>query len=77
MEKYTEIVLNQTKADGATASELQKKSAEMESFKEMYKNPLMVVLLTYSEVLPIGLIVSVISALILKRRTKKQLQPQV
>lgn len=48
------------------------KTAEMAKFKEMYKNPLFVVLLTYMEILPVGLVVALISALVLKRK-KKQL----
>ena len=70
MDKYTEYALNKAKVDGATQVELDKKAAEMEGFKEMYKNPLLIVLFTYIEILPIGLIISVISALILKRRSK-------
>jgi hypothetical protein len=36
-----------------------------------YKNPLFVVLITYAEVLPVGLIVAFVSALILKRKTPR------
>jgi Protein of unknown function (DUF4199) len=49
------------------ASDLTAKTAEMINFKEMYKNPLFVILITYSEVLPIGLVVALVSALILKK----------
>jgi hypothetical protein len=37
----------------------------------MYENPLFVVLITYSEVLPVGLVVAFISSLILKRKPKR------
>jgi len=50
------------------ASDLAVKTKEMESLKEMYKNPLFVILITYSEVLPVGLVVAFISALVLKRK---------
>jgi Trp operon repressor len=71
MEKYTAMVMNQTKAEGASQAELTQEAAKMESYKEMYKNPLLVVLLTYSEVVPVGLVVTIISSLILKRNTRK------
>jgi len=74
MDKYTTAVLNQTKAEGASQLDLDKKAAEMASFKEMYKNPLMVVLFTYSEILPVGLIVTLISALLLKRKNTNRIQ---
>lgn len=70
MDKYTAHVLRQSQADGASQQELQKKAAEMAKFKEMYKNPLIVILLTYAEVMPIGLVITLISAAILKRRSK-------
>ena len=44
----------------------------MNMYKEMYKNPLYVIVLTYAEILiPIGLLVPIISALILKRTQVK------
>ena len=68
MDVYTEHVINQVKTSGATITEINSEAEKMAGYKEMYKNPLFVVLLTYTEVLPIGLIVSAISALILKKQ---------
>lgn len=59
---YTSYVLENT-----TDAELQAKTSEMADFKKMYKNPLFVIMITYFEVLPIGLIVALVSSLILKR----------
>ncbi len=53
-------------------ADLPAKTAQIESLKEMYKNPLFVVLLTYMEVFPIGLAVALISALLLKRKAAVQ-----
>jgi len=52
------------------ADQLATKTAELEQLREMYKNPIFVVLITYFEVLPIGLIVTLVSALLLKRKKK-------
>lgn len=70
MEKYTAHVLKETQAKGASKAELKEQIAQMNYYREMYKNPLFVVLLTYLEILPVGLVVSLISALILKRKPK-------
>ena len=74
MDKYTATTLNAAKAGGASQDELNKQAAEMAGYKDMYKNPLLVILLTYSEILPIGLVVTLISALILKRKSKEYVQ---
>ena len=63
MEKYSEMVLKNTKPEALAA-----KTAEMNQMAAWYKNPVMVILLTYAEILPIGIIVSLISALILKKK---------
>jgi hypothetical protein len=70
LDHYIPFALEQAAKDGATAAELATQAADMADFKEMYKNPLFVILITYSEVLPVGLIVALISALILKRKPK-------
>ncbi|WP_435354319.1 DUF4199 domain-containing protein [Emticicia sp. SJ17W-69] len=68
MEKFGGQAVESAKSSGASASEISKISTEIESYKEMYKTPLGVILLTYMEILPVGLVVSLISALILKKK---------
>ena len=68
IEKYAAHMLKSAKEAGTSAAEMAKQVAEMDKYKEMYKNPVFVVLLTYAEVLPVGLFISLISALILKRK---------
>lgn len=68
IDQYTLHVLHDATRNGATETELAAKTEEMAQFAEMYKNPLFVVLITYSEVLPIGLVVAFISAIVLKRK---------
>lgn len=71
-EKYGAHVLENLKASGASQAEIAKKTAEMASLSEMYKNPLFIALLTYAEIVPVGLIVSLISALALKRKKQEE-----
>jgi hypothetical protein len=73
-EKYGAHVLAKLKASGASQAEIAKQTAEMAKFSEMYKNPLVNILLTYAEILPVGLIVSLISAWVLKRKAKQAAQ---
>lgn len=67
-EKYATETLAKAKAAGATETELAKQSAEMAQFNKMYKNPFFNALITYMEILPVGLIVSLISAFFLKKK---------
>ena len=71
-EKYTAHVLNKLKAGGASVTEINSEAKKMAEFSDLYKNPLFAALITYLEILPVGLLVSVIAALILKRKTPKQ-----
>lgn len=73
MEKYTAHVLKQVAESGASAAEIKAQTATMENYKEWYKNPLLIILMTYAEVLPIGLVITLIAALILKRNSKVKL----
>ena len=71
MDKYTAVMLAKAKASGISAGEMAKKTTEMAQMREWYKNPLFVILMTYVEILPVGLIVTFISSLILRRKTAK------
>jgi hypothetical protein len=55
-------------AKGASAADIAAKKAEMVKLSQDYKNPLFVIMMTYIEILPVGLIVSIFAALILKRK---------
>jgi hypothetical protein len=63
MEQYSAMVLKNTKAE-----ELAAKTTEMNQMAAWYKNPVMIILLTYMEILPIGIVVSLIGALVLKKK---------
>lgn len=70
MDSYSAHMIRDARNNGASAAELQKTTEQMAAFKELYKNPLFVVLISYSEVLPVGVIIAVITGLVLKRKRK-------
>jgi hypothetical protein len=74
IDKYTTCAMTTAQNRGATPAELKEQAAKIASYADMYQNPIFVVLITYSEVFPIGLIVSLISALLLKRKARQQVQ---
>lgn len=63
---YTAQVIAQKQAAGVSAAELAQFTAEMNAFKEQYANPLFRMLVTVSEILPVGVLVSLISAALLR-----------
>jgi amino acid transporter len=71
MEKYSAHMLDDLKASGASQIEIDKQTKEMANTAEMLKNPFFNAMLTYMEILPVGLIVTLISSLILKRKAEK------
>lgn len=73
LDKFTELVMNTATREGATATELTAKAEELEQYRSWYRNPLFVILLTYAEVLPVGLVVAFVSSLVLKRSPKKNI----
>jgi len=56
------------KAAGASLTAIHAKAQEYEKVKQLTHNPLVHALMTYVEILPVGLLVSVLAALILKRK---------
>lgn len=71
MEKYSAQMLDKLKVSGASQIEIDKQTKEMANFGRMYKNPFFNAMMTYMEILPVGLIVTLISSFILKRKTAK------
>ena len=70
MEKYAATEIEKIKSSALSAAEIAEKVAEMESMRESYKNPIVRILYTLMEILPIGIIIALVSALILKRNPR-------
>jgi uncharacterized membrane protein len=68
MEQYTSKTMEATKASGVTEEELAKKLKETTEMQEMYGKFYFRVLLTFSEIFPVGLLLSLVSAALLKRK---------
>ncbi|MBK6838283.1 MAG: DUF4199 domain-containing protein [Bacteroidetes bacterium] len=68
MDKYATHMLDELKASGASQLEIEKQAEEIARLGKMYKNPLFKAMMTYMEILPVGVIVTLISSLILKRK---------
>jgi hypothetical protein len=67
-EQYLQHMKEQWAASGMSSAEVQQKTEGFEKNMELYKNPLVMAGMTLMEILPVGLIVTLISALILKRK---------
>lgn len=68
MDHFATATIENMKADGASASELAATAKQMEEYKEIYKNPILVFLFTYVEILPTGLLASLLAAAFLKKK---------
>jgi hypothetical protein len=56
------------KTSGASAAAIQQATAEMDEMVKSYNNPLYRIPMTYAEILPVGVLISLICAFILKRK---------
>jgi len=70
-EKFSAHVIEKTRASGASAEAIQAKVQEMEQAKRLYSNPVLHVAFTFLEPFPVGLIITVISAAILRRKVAR------
>lgn len=67
-EKYVSHIVEQLRASGASQQMIDAKIEEMKGFKAMYDNPLINSAISFLEPLPVGLIMTLISAAILRKR---------
>ncbi len=65
-DRYAAHVVEKLRAAGESAAAIEARMREMEAFKEMYANPLVNAALTFLEPLPVGLLMTVISAALLR-----------
>lgn len=71
MDKYAAQTLENLKSSGASQAEIDAETAKMATFISNYQNPFFNAMVTYMEILPVGLLVTIISSLILKRKMPK------
>lgn len=67
-EKYTNYVIEQARASGATQQVIDAKLQQMKDFKAMYDNPFINAAITLIEPFPVGLIMTLISSAILRKK---------
>lgn len=76
LDKYTEHYLSKLKEAGASPVEIEQQVKKMADLKEMYKNPVLRFGFTLMEILPVGIILALISAAVLRRKeTLPALEP--
>lgn len=67
-DKYAVHVVEKMRAKGASEEAIAAKKKQLDQFKAIWKNPLLLAAMTLIEPLPVGLIVTLVSAGILRRR---------
>ena len=63
---YANAIIASEKAKGASAEALAKLSADMAAFKVQYANPMFRLPMTFAEIFPVGVLVSLVSAGLLR-----------
>lgn len=68
LQKYTAHYLDKMKESGASDAEIEKQRVEGEQFMELYRNFFVRFPMTLMEILPVGIIVTLVSAALLRKR---------
>jgi amino acid transporter len=68
LDKYSAHVLDRMRAAGESEAAIRKTTADMARMAKLYANPLFNIGITFMEVFPVGLIVTLVSAAILRRK---------
>ena len=71
---YAAKTVERVKASGASQAQIDATVAEMEQFKQSYKNPVYVVGMTFLEVFPVGLVFALVGAAVLSRKKGDAMQ---
>jgi hypothetical protein len=70
--KYQAYTIEKARASGESQAAIDKGVADMQRFAELYKNPAINVAITFIEPLPVGLVIALVSAGILRRRPQRR-----
>jgi FtsH-binding integral membrane protein len=71
MDKFAAHSIQKAQESHLSAQALKEKIDSINNMKALYKSPFWVIIFTYAEVFPVGFIVSLVAALILKRSANK------
>jgi len=66
MDEYIAGMIRQSRAEGASEAEIARQLAEMEDMRTSYANPLFRIPMVFLEIFPVGLIIALISAALLR-----------
>lgn len=66
MESYVEHAIQTERAAGVSGAALDAKIAKLEAMKSQYANPLFRLPITFMEIFPVGLVIAIVSAAILR-----------
>jgi hypothetical protein len=72
MDKYAAHLIEKARATGASPAALQAQIQQINKLKGMYENPLFNAALTFLEPFPIGLAITLFSAVVLRRKAQSQ-----
>jgi hypothetical protein len=75
MDNYGALTIEKLKASGASPAAIQEKVQQLKKLREQYENPLFNSLMTFIEPFPVGLAITLISALALRKRAHSQTAP--
>jgi hypothetical protein len=70
MDKYAAQALDKARAAGATQAALAAQAEQFKHFKQLYENPLYNAAITFIEPFPVALVITLISAAILRKQPK-------
>ena len=75
MQQYTPQYIDQMRTKGVSDDEIAKTQKEMDQMAEMYKNFFVRFGMTLMEILPVGIVVTLISAGLLRRKELLPAEP--
>jgi hypothetical protein len=70
-EKYAAYSIQKARQGGASEAEIQRRTEEMHQFVERYRNPVFNSAVTFLEPLPVGLVIALVSAGVLRRKRER------
>ena len=73
MDKYGAYMMEKLKASGASAAAVQAQVQKLAEFKAMYENPFYNIAMTFIEPFPVGLVITLISATVLRKKPQAQM----